>query len=456
MSHKSSPAGQPPALNKKLAAALAAACATPLALGGIALPASADHTAAPQAVALVGSLQSEIGCPGDWQPDCGASRLQPVEGSATLYRATFDVPAGTYGMKVALNNSWDENYGAGGAAGGGDLVLNAPGGPVTFTYDHASHALTDDVPDALGTEAGAHWLSADTIAWQAPAAEGTTYRLYNAPDGGLAVADGQVTGGSYVPLEKVADGLDPDVAAKYPHLAGFASLQLAAGDAARAQDLLKGQLLVAAVGADGQVTAATGVQVPGVLDTLYQGAAGRELGLAWKGNRPELSLWAPTARSVTVHTYASGSGGDPISSLPMEPAQDGVWSLTGEKDWKGAYYLYEVEVFVPETGKVERNLVTDPYSVGLSANSGRSLFVDLEDKSLAPEGWKKLQKPALAKPEDLSLYELHVRDFSITDETVPDAHRGTYKAFTDTGSNGMQRLRELTAADERGPPAAGQ
>ena len=107
MSHKSSPAGQPPALNKKLAAALAAACATPLALGGIALPASADHTAAPQAVALVGSLQSEIGCPGDWQPDCGASRLQPVEGSATLYRATFDVPAGTYGMNVALNNSWD-------------------------------------------------------------------------------------------------------------------------------------------------------------------------------------------------------------------------------------------------------------------------------------------------------------------------------------------------------------
>jgi pullulanase-type alpha-1,6-glucosidase len=446
MSQKSAPAGQPPALNKKLAAALAAACATPLALGGLALPASADHTAAPQAVALVGSLQSEIGCPGDWQPDCGASRLQPVEGSSTLYRATFDVPAGTYGMKVALNNSWDENYGAGGAAGGGDLVLNAPGGPVTFTYDHASHALTDDVPDALGTEAGAHWLSADTIAWQAPAAEGTTYRLYNAPDGGLAVADGQVTGGSYVPLEKAADGLDPDVAAKYPHLAGFASLQLAAGDAARARDLLKGQLLVAAVGADGQVTAATGVQVPGVLDTLYQGAAGRELGLAWKGNRPELSLWAPTARSVTVHTYASGSGGDPVSSRPMEGAGDGVWSLTGEKDWKGAYYLYEVEVFVPETGKVERNLVTDPYSVGLSANSGRSLFVDLEDKSLAPEGWKKLQKPALAKPEDLSLYELHVRDFSITDETVPDAHRGTYKAFTDTGSNGMQRLRELTAA----------
>ncbi|MFP5367388.1 MAG: DUF3372 domain-containing protein, partial [Actinomycetes bacterium] len=148
MTHHPTTSGLSPALRRKLAAALAAACATPLALGSFALPASADHTAVPQAVALVGSLQSEIDCPGDWQPDCTASRLQPVEGSATLYRATFDIPAGTYGMKIALNNSWDENYGAGGAAGGGDLVLNAPGGPVTFTYDHASHTLSDDVPDA--------------------------------------------------------------------------------------------------------------------------------------------------------------------------------------------------------------------------------------------------------------------------------------------------------------------
>ncbi|MEC5179468.1 pullulanase-type alpha-1,6-glucosidase [Arthrobacter sp. CG_A4] len=446
MTHRSTLLGPPAALNRKLVAALVAACATPLALGGLALPAFADHTAAPQAVVLVGSLQSEIGCTKDWQPDCAASKLQPVEGSASLYRATFDIPAGTYGMKVAINNSWDENYGAGGAAGGGDVVLSAPGGPVTFTYDHASHTLSDDVPDAPAAEAGSHWLSADTIAWQAPAAEGTTYRLYSAPDGGMAVADGRVTGGSYTALEKTGDALDAGLAAKYPHLGDFAAFRLAEGDSLRARELLKGQLIVAAVGADGKVTAATGVQVPGVLDTLYRGAAEQELGLRWKGNRPELSLWAPTARSVTVHTYASGSAGDPVSSRTMEPGKDGVWSMTGDKDWKGAYYLYEVEVFVPETGKVERNLVTDPYSVGLSAKSERSLFVDVEDKSLAPAGWKKLQKPALSKPEDLSLYELQVRDFSITDESVPEAHRGTYKAFTDSDSNGMRRLRELTEA----------
>ena len=78
----------------------------------------ADHTPPPSVVALVGSLQSELGCPGDWQPECPQTRLAPVAGSPDLWRATFDVPAGTYAYKVALNTGWDENYGANGAPGG--------------------------------------------------------------------------------------------------------------------------------------------------------------------------------------------------------------------------------------------------------------------------------------------------------------------------------------------------
>ena len=36
-----------------------------------------------------------------------------------------------------------------------------------------------------------------------------------------------------------------------------------------------------------------------------------------------------------------------------------------------------------------------------------------------------------------------MRDFSISDETVPAAHRGTYLAFTDRRSDGMRHLRQL-------------
>ncbi|MFN8531482.1 MAG: pullulanase-type alpha-1,6-glucosidase [Anaerolineae bacterium] len=55
-------------------------------------------------------------------------------------------------------------------------------------------------------------------------------------------------------------------------------------------------------------------------------------------------------------------------------------------------------------------------------------------------------KPPLAAPEDIVVYELHVRDFSINDATVPEAHRGTYLAFTDTESAGMQHLIALAQA----------
>jgi hypothetical protein len=167
-------------------------------VAGLALApqARADHTAAPSSVTLVGSLQSELGCPGDWQPPCATTALQPVEGRPGVYRGTFDVPAGAWEYKVALNGSFEENYGSGGAAGGANIPLAAPGGPVTFTYDHATHVISDDLPEVLGRERAAHWLRADLLAWDLPDDAGDrTYRLHTAPDGGLAIEDGAITGG---------------------------------------------------------------------------------------------------------------------------------------------------------------------------------------------------------------------------------------------------------------------
>src|SRR5919108_230378 len=136
---------------------LAALLGTAGCLAVLAAPARADHTPVPGVVALVGSLQSELGCPGDWQPECVQTRLPPVDGSPGMFRGTFDVPAGPFEYKVALNGSWDENYGAGGVPGGSNIPLSAPGGPLTFTYDHRTHVISDDAPGVLGSERAAHW-----------------------------------------------------------------------------------------------------------------------------------------------------------------------------------------------------------------------------------------------------------------------------------------------------------
>jgi pullulanase-type alpha-1,6-glucosidase len=49
-------------------------------------------------------------------------------------------------------------------------------------------------------------------------------------------------------------------------------------------------------------------------------------------------------------------------------------------------------------------------------------------------------------PENIELYELHVRDFSINDTSVPAGMRGTFSAFTQRESLGMRHLRKLAQA----------
>lgn len=49
----------------------------------------------------------------------------------------------------------------------------------------------------------------------------------------------------------------------------------------------------------------------------------------------------------------------------------------------------------------------------LSSDGRRTLLVDLDCNALKPEGWDKLaeEKPGLLSFSDISIYELHIRDF---------------------------------------------
>ena len=246
--------------------------------------AAADHTPLPDTVALVGSLQSELGCPGDWQPECDATELQPVAGQPHLFRATFTVPAGSFEYKVALNESWDENYGAGGQAGGANIPLNAPGGEITFTYDHNTHLITDSLPKPLIADHAAQWLRRDTIAWNLPEERaGFSYRLYWADEGGLTNTDGTITGGSSAALT-LTGGLPAALIRQYPHLAAYEALQVPRSVRAELPSILTGEIAVASFDAAGDLVAVTGVQLPGVLDDLYRGAQRRNArpGLEWR------------------------------------------------------------------------------------------------------------------------------------------------------------------------------
>src|SRR6185437_8387645 len=110
-----------------------------------------DSVSTPVPVAT-GSFQSELGCPGDWQPDCLRSWLEDPDGHGTATFETTSLPAGSYEAKVAVNESWAVNYGAGGVPDGANIPFTVPydHAPLTFSYDETTHALTITAPISHG------------------------------------------------------------------------------------------------------------------------------------------------------------------------------------------------------------------------------------------------------------------------------------------------------------------
>ena len=289
----------------------------------------------------------------------------------------------------------------------------------------------------------AHWVARDLILWDVgvPLA-GATYRLHHADAGGLAIEDGAVTGGAAVGLALEPDGPSAEVLARFPHLAGH-------DRAARARGRAR-------VGAD------AAPRPGGRLDerrrrrrarrhrasdrrrarrpVRHRRAAGRPLGRAT--SRPSRSGRPPPASCAWCSSTATPSAWCPCGAT----IGTGVWFVAGDADWRGLDYLFEVEVYAPTTDRIETNRVTDPYSVSLRANSARSQFVDLDDPALMPDGWTTWVKPAFSDPVDAVVYELHVRDFSATDATVPAELRGSYAAFGLEGTAGVAHLTALADA----------
>ena len=293
--------------------------------------------------------------------------------------------------------------------------------------------------------ARAYWVNRDTLAWFGAEAN-DTYQLYYSPDAGITdvATSGPEGDGKSIPLSVDPNGLSQTMIEKFPFLNGATAFKIAPSQLGQVPSLLKDQLvLVKFNGA--QAADATSLQLPGVLDDLFS-FDGR-LGAHFADGTVRFRLWAPTAQKVRLFVYDSPDGTVP-TIYPMTQEELGVWETkAGDYSWVNhKYYLYEVTVFSRAEGQVVTNVVTDPYSLGLAADSVKSLVVDLNSPLTKPLLWNLIPKPPLADPTDIVLYELHIRDFSISDTSVPEKDRGKYTAFTDIFSAGMQHLRSLAKA----------
>lgn len=158
---------------------------------------------------------------------------------------------------------------------------------------------------------------------------------------------------------------------------------------------------------------------------------------------------APSAVAFKAGNSVSNKKSIASTDSMTYDANTGVWTYvaTGKSAWKNTYYYqFEVEVFNRKDGNaVKTYAVTDPYSLSLSANSQRSLVADMS--GMKPSGWDTHTIPAnVTEAEDVSVYEMHVRDFSANDMTVSAGNRGKFLAFTENGSAGMTHLKALADA----------
>jgi pullulanase len=295
-------------------------------------------------------------------------------------------------------------------------------------------------------EHGAYWIDRTTVAIPAAAnaQSSWSYSLLYSLTAGLTITDtGSIAGGTAIPLT-LGGGFTAAEAAQYPELAGYTVLHITnSSQLSTLKQALTGQIIVQAVDNSGNLQYINGVQDAGVLDDLfyYPGS----LGAVFSKGGVTINLWAPTAQSVKLLLYTGENDATPAQTLAMTN-NNGVWTVKGSSSWKGQYYLYDLFVYVPNQQQIVENIVSDPYSADIALNGTKTRITDLNDPSTKPSHWDYSSSPYLYSKSDFSVYELHVGEFSTADTSVPSQYRGTYLAFTNPQTLGMNHLAHLAQA----------
>lgn len=169
---------------------------------------------------------------------------------------------------------------------------------------------------------------------------------------------------------------------------------------------------------------------------------GNDLGLIYEPRLSHFRVWAPTVNAVTIRFYRKGLGGEPEKIVKMKKDKQGTWSISIPGDLKGLFYTYQARI-----GSKWMKEVTDPYAKAAGTNGKRAQVIDLKETN--PPGWDMDTSPTFQNKTDAIIYELHVRDASISDHSGI-VHKGKFLGLTESGtinkngySTGLDHIKEL-------------
>jgi pullulanase len=174
----------------------------------------------------------------------------------------------------------------------------------------------------------------------------------------------------------------------------------------------------------------------------YTPYAGNDLGVHYTSKQTVFKIWAPTASAVRLKLYKSGIGGESLQTVLMSKVQQGVWQTNIAKDIKNAYYTFEIQHKGKWLGETP-----DIYAKAVGVNGARGMVVNMLETN--PTNWNDEKKPALKNSTEIVLYESHVRDFSISNNSGIK-QKGKYLGMVELGtknteglSTGIDHLKEL-------------
>ena len=173
---------------------------------------------------------------------------------------------------------------------------------------------------------------------------------------------------------------------------------------------------------------------------------GNDLGVTYTPTSTTFKVWCPTASEVKLRLYSSGAAkpdnSDLLNTVNFQQQKDGVWSIVINGNLKGNFYTYQTKV----EDKVMLE-VPDIYAKSVGVNGKRGMVVDLADTN--PSNWQSDVSPAFAKATDAVLYELHVRDASISSNSGIK-NKGKFIGLTEKGtknddglSTGLDHIKSL-------------
>lgn len=179
--------------------------------------------------------------------------------------------------------------------------------------------------------------------------------------------------------------------------------------------------------------------------TDYPVYKNNDLGLTFSESGMTLKVWSPKAEAVRLNLYEEDLGEEKaIEQIEMTAGTNGVWSAVLNAKKEGLYYTLQAE---HQEGWSEE--VPDPYVKAVGRNGKRGQLINPSDAN--PENWSADQRPDFSgmNPNHFMVYEVHVRDFSISENSGME-NKGKFLAFTERGtknskglSTGIDHLKEM-------------